>query len=141
MRVDAYDWGDAEAGLLHRRWVAKQEAAARRANREDSRVQSARRFGYKPPPPEKDCPPRPDDGRCQCCDRLVKGRKGFHLDHCHETGAFRGWICGPCNTGVGIADDIERLEKRAAFLRAHEKKIERVALIRATHLRPVSKAY
>ena len=33
-----------------------------------------------------------------------------------------GWVCRACNTGVGMADDIEHLEKRIAFLKAHEKK-------------------
>ena len=32
-----------------------------------------------------------------------------------------------------MMDDVERLEKRIAFLRAHEKKMERIALIRAVH--------
>ena len=33
----------------------------------------------------------------------------------------------------GIIDNVERLEKRIAFLRAHEKKMERIALIKAVH--------
>ena len=32
-----------------------------------------------------------------------------------------------------IMDNVERLEKRSAFLRAHEKKMERIALIKAVH--------
>src|SRR5262249_53197773 len=115
---------------LHRRRMAKREAALRKANREDSRIWYARQFGHKPPPFEKDCPPRPDDGRCQCCGEIVKGAKGFCLDHCHKTGSFRGWVCSGCNTGFGIVDNIERLEKRITFLRAHEKKRERLALIK-----------
>ena len=64
------------------------------------------------------CPPRPSDGLCECC---------------HETGEFRGWVCRACNSGVGMVDDIEHLEKRIAFLKAHEKKVERIALIKAVH--------
>jgi hypothetical protein len=30
-------------------------------------------------------------------------------------------------------DDVERLGKRVTFLKAHEKKMERVALIKAVH--------
>jgi hypothetical protein len=56
-----------------------------------------------------------------------------YLDHCHETGEFRGWVRNACNTGQGIIDNIERLEKRIAFLKAHEKKVERIALIKAVH--------
>jgi hypothetical protein len=69
-----------------------------------------------------------NDGLCECCGRPAFL---FYLDHCHKTGAFRGWVCNPCNSGFGIADDIELLEKRVAFLEAHKKK-ERIALIRAT---------
>jgi Recombination endonuclease VII len=68
----------------------------------------------KPPPREKDCPPRPNDGLCQCCGEPTER---FHLDHCHETGAFRGWVCSGCNTGHGIMDSVARLEKRVAFLK------------------------
>ena len=78
----------------------------------------ARLHGYLPPPREKHCPPRPSDGLCECC---------------HETGEFRGWVCRACNTGVGMVDEIEHLEKRIAFLKAHEKKVERIALIKAVH--------
>jgi hypothetical protein len=30
-------------------------------------------------------------------------------------------------------DNVERLEKRVAFLKAHEKKMERIAFIKAVH--------
>ena len=43
-----------------------------------------------------------------------------------------GWVCRG-NTGVGMVDDIEHLEKRIAFLKAYEKKVERIALIKAVH--------
>ena len=59
--------------------------------------------------------------------------EAFHLDHCHETGAFRGWVCNPCNAGYGIMDNTERLEKRVAFLKAHKKKMDRLSLIKAVH--------
>ena len=93
------------------------------------RLWNALRGGYPPPPREKRLPPRPEDGLCECCGEFTEG---FHLDHCHETGAFRGWVCRACNTGAGIMDDIERLEKRITFLKAHKKK-ERIALIKAVH--------
>ena len=83
--------------------------------------------GYPPPPPEKDCPPRPEDNLCQCCGDSAQ----LLLDHCHDTGAFRGWVCNSCNSGAGIMDNVERLEKRIIFLKAH-------ALIRDTHLKLVN---
>ena len=102
----------------------------RRAGRDHARRWQADRDGHAQPPREEECPPRPEDGLCQCCGEPVKA---FHLDHCHDIGAFRGWVCHGCNTGTGIKDNVERLKKRVAFLEAHEKKMERVALIKAVH--------
>jgi hypothetical protein len=87
-------------------------------NHDRSRACAAKRGGFAPPPLERDCPPRPSDGRCDSCLELVtgKGRDGFHLDHDHVTGAFRGWVCNGCNTGRGIADEADRLRTRADFL-------------------------
>ena len=68
---------------------------------EDRRKFNAKYGGYMPPPPEKDCPPRPKDGKCQCCGkprRLV-------LEHDHHTGKFRGWTCNPCNIGLSAFGD------------------------------------
>ena len=45
--------------------------------------------------------PKPAAGTaCERCGRLpttlgTRGR-GLSLDHCHETGAFRGWVCTSC---------------------------------------------
>jgi hypothetical protein len=96
--------------------------------RDLGRRSNALKGGYLPPPPERRCPPRPEDDLCECCGEPAR----LQLDHCH-TGAFRGWVCRACNAGTGIMDDVERLGKRIAFLRAHEKKIERLALIKAVH--------
>jgi hypothetical protein len=111
------------------RWVVTVREARRTAA-------TARRHGfladeYLPPPREKHCAPRPTDALCECCGEPTKR---FYLDHCHETGAFRGWVCNPCNTGAGLADSVERLEKRIAFL----KNAKRIALIKAVHLKVVT---
>jgi hypothetical protein len=67
----------------------------------------------------------PADNLCECCGELAR----LYLDHCHDTGAFRGWVCNSCNTCVGIADNVERLEKRIAF----PKKTAQIALIKKVH--------
>jgi hypothetical protein len=39
------------------------------------------------------------------------------LDHDHETGAFRGWLCRECNQGLGkLGDNIEGLRRALAYL-------------------------
>ena len=62
----------------------------------------ARYKGHAPPPLEKDCPPRPKDGKCECCGK--KARR-LVLEHDHHTGKFRGWTCDLCNTGLGAFGD------------------------------------
>jgi hypothetical protein len=53
-------------------------------------------------------------GKCPICgietDKLV-------YDHNHKTGAFRGWICNPCNMGLGnFRDDPKSLMRAATYL-------------------------
>lgn len=75
--------------------------------------------------------PQPDFGElCDCCDRpvyknkksipldIVNGTYGWQCDHEHGTSNFRGWICKPCNTGVGsLGDSIEGLERAIKYLK------------------------
>lgn len=65
-----------------------------------ARCRKAERKGFAPPPPEAECPPRPADGRCQACGQ----QRVLCLDHDHATGAFRGWLCHPCNLNDAFAD-------------------------------------
>lgn len=45
-------------------------------------------------------------GKCHACgvDESTLSKR-LHLDHCHTTGKFRGWICGGCNRALGIVND------------------------------------
>jgi len=48
----------------------------------------------------KKAPPKPEV--CECCKtNPIK----WTLDHDHEDDSFRGWICGPCNEGIGKLGD------------------------------------
>lgn len=55
---------------------------------------------------------RPVPEACECCGRLP-GTKPLMLDHCHDTGAFRGWICVNCNLGIGMLGDTAGALRRA----------------------------
>jgi hypothetical protein len=44
---------------------------------------------------------RPLPKLCECCQQ----RPATHLDHDHETGKFRGWLCNYCNRGIGMLGD------------------------------------
>ena len=77
------------AKIERQRLVFEKEHANRRSTR---RRQKADKGGYAPPPDERDCPPRPADGLCQCCKRKPDhARFGdtLVLDHDHQTGEFR----------------------------------------------------
>lgn len=50
-------------------------------------------------------PTRPMPETCDCCGGPPNGRGSLHLDHCHETGKFRGWLCHKCNAGLGLLGD------------------------------------
>lgn len=58
-------------------------------------------------------------GACEICGRVPgAGEKANAYDHDHSTGAFRGWLCSNCNTGLGrFKDSPELLEKAADYLR------------------------
>lgn len=44
--------------------------------------------------------------RCEICGVLGSDlKKGLCFDHNHATGEFRGWICGRCNTALGLVKD------------------------------------
>lgn len=60
---------------------------------------------------------------CECCGGSANGSSAhtgtLHLDHCHTTGRFRGWLCSGCNTAIGtLGDNLEGLMKAVAYLQA-----------------------
>jgi hypothetical protein len=68
-----------------------------------------REVQYKLEPGELDRRFAEQEGRCAICSRLRK----LVVDHCHQTGAVRGLICTPCNTGLGMFQDSVTMLKRA----------------------------
>jgi len=57
---------------------------------------------------------------CESCGKPVE--KNWQLDHCHETGEFRGWLCKQCNTGLGnLGDDLPSLLKTIKYLERAKK--------------------
>jgi len=60
------------------------------------------------------------NGLCDICKTDVAGfgRKGFCIDHNHETGKVRGLLCQKCNIGLGnFNDSIDLLNKAISYLK------------------------
>lgn len=65
-------------------------------------------------------PTRVTPSHCECCGKLPNTKHAMHLDHCHITGKFRGWICNRCNLGIGaLGDDLIGILKAEIYLRVH----------------------
>lgn len=45
--------------------------------------------------------------RCEACDWVGESRPRHRacIDHCHKTGAFRGFLCQSCNKAAGMVGD------------------------------------
>lgn len=63
-------------------------------------------------------PTRERPASCECCKKPPTAKMELALDHDHETGEFRGWLCVRCNTGIGaLGDDIAGLLNGIEYLR------------------------
>ena len=75
---------------------------------------------------------RPDsDYCCPICGRneeqiveIFSNGRTWVLDHDHDTNDFRGWLCDPCNVGLGrFSDDIKRLKNAIRYIESYKKKL------------------
>ncbi len=62
--------------------------------------------------------PQPPMGKpfyCPVCRHTIirQFKNDVVLDHNHETGEIRGWICRMCNNGMGMMEDKVSILKRA----------------------------
>ena len=65
------------------------------------------------------------NGGCAICEEVLPDllvynnrRRGYAIDHNHETGKFRGILCLKCNSMLGMARDSQiLLEKASAYLK------------------------
>lgn len=64
-------------------------------------------------------PPYQAPPHCECCGRdFASTGKAPAIDHDHDTGAFRGWLCLYCNLGIGqLGDSVEGLERALRYLK------------------------
>lgn len=108
-----------------KRWEARNPGEGLRRSRlwqkrhpEKARANSLRSWRKSAGMPE---PTRPCPSHCENCSKLLVSGKNTHLDHCHLTGKFRGWLCNRCNRGLGYFDDcIEGLQQAIEYLKRAE---------------------
>jgi hypothetical protein len=48
-------------------------------------------------------------GACGICRKPCSTGRKLAIDHDHETGEFRGWLCLSCNAGLGQFKDNQDL--------------------------------
>jgi hypothetical protein len=52
---------------------------------------------------------------CECCGKKTEN---LLVDHDHQTGKFRGWLCKTCNIGIGkLGDNLSGLERAVLYLK------------------------
>jgi len=61
------------------------------------------------------------DYKCPICLTDAKKHEGVNnqwcLDHDHNTGEFRGWLCNKCNAGLGyFSDNINYIKRAVQYL-------------------------
>lgn len=65
----------------------------------------------------------PPGTECEICGDEPSGDPWdvLNLDHDHETMKIRGWLCGPCNRGLGLlGDNIQAIKKTYRYLKKAE---------------------
>ena len=76
------------------------------------KVDANRRKAVGHPDPTRQMPET-----CECCGKTCDTGRRLALDHCYETGQFRGWLCMKCNTGIGkLGDSLEDVLRAVAYL-------------------------
>lgn len=97
----------------HREKIIQKHRDRRLADPEG--VLAVERFHRGQPAPTR---PRPE--LCELCFQ-PSTHKSLHLDHCHKTNKFRGWLCAKCNMGIGhLGDDLDGLRAAVKYLESSE---------------------
>lgn len=105
---DRYQRNVDEIRAYQRRYIKTDQSRAYRRNYNAQPAARARRG--------QPAPTRPMPTACEVCGRVSE--RTLHLDHCHTTGAFRGWLCKRCNMALGkFGDSIAGIERVLAYLK------------------------
>lgn len=62
--------------------------------------------------------PEPEYPAPECCECCENKASRLCIDHDHETGKFRGWLCVCCNSGIGkLGDTLQGLMNAVEYLK------------------------
>ena len=107
------DFGKANGGKYYRT-----ECKACTAKLQKNRRSLRKEHGY--PPEDYECPICLRD-EWDVCGEGGSNMTAFVIDHCHDTDAFRGWLCHKCNRGLGaFNDNVGMLERAIEYLRSRD---------------------
>lgn len=113
----------AKCRYAERNPTAEKEAAHRsRKRRPEYRRDHHLRTRYGISLAEKHALLDAQDGCAICGTTTAPDRRGWVVDHDHNTGKMRGILCNPCNIALGMAkDDPSRLDLMAQYVRHHAR--------------------
>ena len=75
---------------------------------------------------KKSYPKPPAEFNCPICHATVLA-KDARLDHCHETGTIRGYLCNGCNTALGsFKDSVSVLNRAIVWLNKIKKEESKI---------------
>ena len=105
-------WTAANPDEARARWRKGYRRNAERIRREKLAQHYRRRYGITLE--QRDAMLAAQGGGCAICGKPpVPGKRGFHVDHCHQTGRVRGLLCSNCNTLLGLAGESEAVLRAA----------------------------
>jgi hypothetical protein len=103
-----YENNKEDANNRTKKWREENPERDRETGRNSKRKSTLSRYGLKP---------EDVSDTCQVCGR-DNGKRFICIDHNHDTGEFRGFLCSRCNLVLGhVQDDPQLLEKLALYLR------------------------
>lgn len=101
-------------GYLRRAREATRRHRQKPGNVEKARVTRRKKAGMVDPTGSVDF------GPCEICGQIPSAGLSNRLDHDHQTGKVRGWLCNKCNRGLGFfGDDLVTINRAANYLEAH----------------------
>jgi hypothetical protein len=100
-------------------------------------VQSARWRRSGMPLPTRSPPDRCENTGCLT---PLPYTRALANEHCHATGKFRGWLCGPCNSALRrLGDDLLAFDQMTKGLREYLARTSHIAWMDYEELAEVSK--